>query len=173
MPDSLLTIAQLKAEVQTGLAPASLQVIIDREEATMIERIGAHPDGATAVTELHAVDPGIANVYTNLPIVSVSSIEERQPGGTPATVSSSSYEVWSGEGRIERHSGSWRARVSVTYIPRDQRPRRIQALINLIRIILDRTALQAESVAGEYSYTAGDFELERARIYRSLGYPEV
>ena len=170
---SLLTIAQLRTEVQTSLLNDALQTIIDREEEQMVDRLGPHYVAATAISETHPVRSGGKNVYTRRRIQSVSSVAERSPGGDNATVAATNYEVWAGQGRIERISGEWAARVVVTYIPADDSAKRKQALITLIRLILERTALKQESFAGEHSYTAGDWDAERAQIYRNLGFMEA
>lgn len=170
---SLLTITQLRAEVKTGLDNTNLQVIIDREEEQMVERLGAHYAADTTVAETHAVRAGCANVYLRRRLSSVASITERDPGGTSATVAATDYEVWAAQGRIERVSGAWKARVTVTYQPTDDSARRRQALVALIRLILERTAMKAESIAGEFSYTAADWDVERATIYRNIGFMEA
>ncbi len=169
---ALLTTEQLRNQVSTGLTDPALQAILDREEAELVRRIGAHPDGVTAVVEMR--QPEALHVYLCYPVVSVSSVEERALGSTTwATVTTNAYEVDPGSAYLELVSGTWGARVRVTYIPTDQRPRRAAALIEIIRLALERTAMKSENIAGEYSYTAPEWDIVRADIYRTLGFMEV
>jgi len=171
---STLTVAELRAVVNTGLNDALLQAIIDREELEIARRLGAASDGST--TSIVETKPGgWANVYTRRPIASVTQIRDRADlSGTLAVVSASSYNVWTDEGRIERLFGAlWGAQVEITYIPVDDRERRRLATCEFVRIALERTTMKGESVAGEYSYTAPEWDALRATLYRSLGFIEI
>jgi len=171
---STLTVAELRAVVNTGLNDALLQAIIDREELEIARRLGAASDGSTT-TIVETKPGGWANVYTRRPIASVTQIRDRADlSGTLAVVSASSYSVWTDEGRIERLLGAlWGAQVEITYIPVDDRERRKMATCEFVRIALERTTMKGESVAGEYSYTAPEWDTLRATLYRSLGFIEI
>jgi len=182
---STLSVAELRALVNTGLNDALLQAIIDREELEIARRLGAASDGTT--TSIVETKPGSsANVYTRRPIASVTLLREQQIlGGTFAVLAATQYHVWTAEGRIERlpaitggalawsSGGAWGPLVEVTYIPTDDRGRRKTAIVEFVRIALERTAMKGESVAGEYSYTAPEWDELRAKLYRSLGFIEV
>jgi hypothetical protein len=171
---SLLSLDQCRSTVNTGVSDVDLQAIIDREEADLVDRLGDAGDGATARSETVAIASGSSNVYLSRRIASVTSVEEAPPGGSYSTVATTGYEVWARQGRVERVSGSWAGRVRVTYVPTDERPRWRRALIELVRIALERTAMKEESVAKEFSYTApADWELERDTIYRTLVLPRI
>ena len=74
-----------------------------------------------------------------------------------AALDADQYRVWGG-GVIERlpeHS-NWGDVCVVTYKPIDDRLKREQVIIDLVRIVIERTALKSETIAGEYSYTAPD-----------------
>ena len=167
MPLLSLTIA--RALVPNSHDDTTLQWMLDTEEAQMIERCGPHPDGTTALVQIVAGDT--SKIYMRYPIVSVSSATEAT-GAVNVPVLASFYQVRSG-GVIERLYTYWGGLVTVTYVPADQRPRRQTALLDLLRLALNRTAMKSESVAGEYSYTAADWDTDRAAIYRSLGFMEV
>ncbi|KPL89990.1 hypothetical protein [Herpetosiphon geysericola] len=167
---SLLTLAELRAVVTTGMDNADLQAVIDREEAIMTSRIGAPNDGIASITKI--VRGSATNVYLPHRIASVTSVEERDTGAY-ATVASDLYEVWEDGGRIERLYVRWGARVRVVYVPADDRPKRKAATIELVRGAIERTAMKKESVAHEYSYEAPDWEYERTRIYRTLVFTEA
>jgi hypothetical protein len=161
----LLTAAELRDLVQTDLADDRLQAIINREEAALVRKLGPHADGVTAVTEL--IPAGEPLLFLKRPAVSVTSISE---GGV--AVAATSYTIWA-TGQVERLGSRWAGWVSVTYVPEDDRDARKQVLIELCRLTLEQTAMRSESVAGEYSYQAPDWEAARARLYRRLTYFEV
>ncbi len=182
---STLSTAELRAVVNTGLSDTLLEAIINREELEITRRLGAASDGSTT-TIVETKPGGLANVYARRPIVSVTQVREQQfLGGTFATLAAAQYYVWTDEGRIERlpaitggalawSSGAlWGPLVEVTYVPADDRERRKLAIIEFVRIALERTAMKGESVAGEYSYQAPEWDVLRATLYRSLGFWEI
>ena len=168
---SLLTVAQARALVETSVSDEELQCLIDREEEAVAARLGPHYDGA-AITETHR--PAGGSVYLRRAVESVTSVSERASLSDDAeTLDTDEYYVHLEEGRLERLAGSWGAEVTVQYTPEDDSTQRRQALIELVRLALRRTAMQRENVAGEWSYQAPDWNEERARLLRSLGFWEV
>ncbi|MBX3056924.1 MAG: hypothetical protein KF770_10670 [Anaerolineae bacterium] len=168
---SLLTVAELQQFVETHLSPAALQEAIDWVEAQLAEEVGAPYTGA-AISETHA---GYGrHLFLNRPIGSVTEITEYGSlvDNTGAVLAATDYTLWADEGIIERAGAAkWGARVAVAYVPRDDRDRWRQAIIDLARLLIDRTALQSESVAGEMSYTApANWEAERRRVARRLSF---
>ncbi|MBP6835278.1 MAG: hypothetical protein KA978_31120 [Deltaproteobacteria bacterium] len=164
---ALLTLDDARAILETDRTDAELSAIIAREEAEVIRRYGAAGDGATARSET-LLGGGVV-LFLAKPLASVSGIQER-PGIAHAlqAVASTYYVAWPGEGRITRLGGVWGAQVVVSYVPVDERDRYRQALIDLVRLTIERRAMRAESVAGEHSYTAPEWERERAAILRRL-----
>jgi hypothetical protein len=65
--------------------------------------------------------------------------------------------------------------ITVTYKPYDDREQRKEAIIDLARLTLERTAMKSESIAGEYSYTAweGGWDAERVKVMRRLGFVNI
>jgi hypothetical protein len=62
----------------------------------------------------------------------------------------------------------------VTYKPLDDRLKRAQVIIDLARLVIERTAMKSENIAGEYSYTApDDWEREFRRAMRKLTFQAV
>lgn len=168
---SLLTVAELQQFVETHLSPTALQEAIDWVEEQLAEEVGA-PYAGAAISETHA---GYGRrLFVNRPIGSVTEITEYSSlvDNTGAVLAATDYVVWADEGIIERvGTAKWGARVAVAYVPRDDRARWKQAIIDLVRLLIDRTALQSESVAGEMSYTApANWEAERRRVARRLSF---
>lgn len=183
---SLLTVAELRAQVRSSLPDASLQSVISREEAEVIRLYGAHyVDALTTVTE--TVEGLSKSLYLRRRIGTVSSITEYLTAdsttGTLLTAVSG-YRVWAAEGRLQRMPSTaiagligglatWGAIVTVVYVPADDNDLRKAAIIDLCRLALERTALKSENVAGEYSYTAPEWGAARAEILEGLGFYNV
>lgn len=149
---SLVTSAVAKKLINTSLSDSDLQTIIDRIEAQITERIGApQTDGyATTITKtLRGEGPFL---FMPTEIYAVVSITE-----DGNALSASEYQTWAG-GVIERlpSESNWGDRNVVVYKPVDDRSKRTQVIIDLTRIVLERTAMKAEAIAGEYSFTAPD-----------------
>jgi hypothetical protein len=174
---SLVTVAALRLKVKTGLSDANLQTIIDNEEAALVAKFGAHGDGVTPVTELaQRVGP---SVYLGRRAVSVTTVAT-YPGATPATLATTSYYTWPSQGRIQLYPSGLltdtdvsNELITVTYVPADDREVRKQVITELVRLALEQTAMKSESIAGEYSYQAPEWEATRARQYRRLTFFEV
>lgn len=171
---TLVSVEQVRQRVQTAASDVTIQDILDTEEAELIRRYGAHGDGSATVTETHT--PTNGQLFLQRPIATLTSVTEAASlGATGTALTSTQYQLWAKQGRIERlpRGVSWGAAVTVVYAPADDRAKRRRVIIELVRLALEQTAMQAESVAGEYSYTAGDFETQRRNLYRSLSFQEM
>ena len=149
---SLVTPTDVKALINTSLSDANLQTVIDRVEAQITARIGAPQTDAYATEVVKTMRGEGEYLFMPTEIYSVSSIVE-----DTSTLTSDQYQTWAG-GVIERlpDDSHWGDRVVVTYKPTDDRLVRALVIIDLVRIVIERTAMKSESIAGEYSYTAPD-----------------
>jgi len=149
---SLVTPTDVKALINTSLSDANLQTVIDRVEAQITARIGAPQTDAYATEVVKTMRGEGEYLFMPTEIYSVSSIVE-----DTSTLTSDQYQTWAG-GVIERlpDDSHWGDRVVVTYKPTDDRLVRAQVIIDLVRLVIERTAMKGESIAGEYSYTAPD-----------------
>ncbi len=166
---SLLTLADVRALVKTSLTDPELQAVIGREEDEIIRLYGAHYTTSTA-TVSETLEGGGASLFLRRPILSVSSVTE-----DGAVLASADYRLWGGQGRIERlpKGATWGEVITVVYVPGDDNSRRKVALISLVQLAVERTALKSESIAGEYSYSAPDWEAERAKLLRRAGLARI
>ena len=163
---SLITPADVRVLVQTNKTDSQLAAIIAREEAEVIARFGAHyVDASTTVTE--TMSGGTHNLFVRRAFTSVSAVVEDD-----VTLTSSQYREWGTQGRLERlpRGASWGDVLTVTYLPVDDTAKRQAVLIELVRLTLERTAFESESVAGEYTYKALDYNAERAKQMARLGF---
>ena len=167
---SLLSSAEARVLINTSLSDANLQVVIDRVEAQITEKIGA-PQTDTNTTEISKTLRGEgSNLFMSTEIYSIVRIVE---DGT--LLDSDDYQAWPG-GVIERLpiGAYWGDRCEVTYKPSDDRLKRKQVIVDLVRLVLERTALKQESVAGEYSYTApSDWDVEFRKAIKRLMFKAV
>lgn len=149
---SLVTPAIVKALVKTSLSDANLQDVIDRVEAQITSRIGSPQTDAVETSITKTLRGEGEFLFMPTEIHSVVSVTE---DGNALT--SDQYQTWGG-GVIERlpSDSKWGDRNVVVYKPTDDRKARTQAIVDLVRLVLERTAMKSESVAGEYSYTAPD-----------------
>lgn len=168
---SLVTVDEVRQMVTTGMLDTPLQEIIDREEAIMVERCGAHYVNTTT-RNTETLRGGYTKLHLQQKITSVYRVTE---DGVVLSQTNGDFRVWEREGCLERlPSGSlWGAVVVVLYVPYDDNTRRKAVLIELVRLALDRMSMASESVAGEYSYTAPDWEYERARLFRQLNFRAI
>jgi hypothetical protein len=168
----LLMPSEVRARVPNTLSDSALYDVIAEEEAELVRHFGAHGDGTTAVIETVTAYGGM--LFLGRPFVSVSSVAEYSDlGGTATTLTTASYLTWPSGGYLTRlPSGSdWGARVVVTYVPVDDRARRRQVLIELVRIAVNQTAFKEESAQGvedSYRYIAPDWQQARAQQYARL-----
>jgi hypothetical protein len=149
---SLVTSAVAKKLINTSLSDNDLQTIIDRIEAQITERIGAPQTDAFETTVTKTLRGEGPHLFMPTEIYAVVSITE-----DGAALTAGDYQTWAA-GVIERlpSDSNWGDRNVVVYKPVDDRSKRTQVIIDLTRIVLNRTAMKAESIAGEYSFTAPD-----------------
>jgi hypothetical protein len=157
----LISVADVRQLVTTALDDIELAAIIARDEADLVAKLGEPGDGTTEITEI--VEACGAGLFLTRPIVSVTTINGAAPG--------SGLTILPRQGRIV--GGQWAGVVTVVYVPADDRERRRQGLIDLVRLTLERTAMQSENVASEYQYAAPDWQAARAAILRRLMYTSV
>jgi hypothetical protein len=161
---SLTSVAEVRALVKTPLSDADLQVVIDRIEAEITRRVGPPQDDEMTVTHT-VIGYGCGDTFF-LPgeaaeIVSVE--EDNQP------LTNDEYCYYAG-GVLERLGWQWLGLVKVVYRPVDDRAARKQAVIDLVRLTLQRTAMKSEDVAGEYSYQAPVWDAEARLILRRVAF---
>ena len=170
---SLVSPADIRVQIKTSLTDEALQMIINRTEADVIRRCGPHYDPDVPVVEtvegsvrsIQFLERGVRTLFVRRPISSVISIVEDDLELTTAD-----YRVWAEQGRIQRLplGLTWGLVNVVTYQPEDDSELRKEVIIELVRLALERTALRSESVGGEYSYSAPEWEAERVRLMRRL-----
>lgn len=174
---NLTSNAEVTALVKSAvsLSSADLTALIERVEAEITAVIGApYVDAETTISEtLHGEGK---DLFLARRVGSVDSVTEYEtPVSDGVVLTADDYYAWLEEGRLERISTlEWAARVDVAYVPKDERSKRKQAVIDLVRLYIERTANFQESVGGEFSFTApANWEREKRRVMRRLSFVAV
>lgn len=171
---SLVDIEEVRALIETPLEDEALEALIEREEAVLVQRIGPNHDPVVPLVE--TVDGRGKDLFLSRPITTITTIEEARCLGDEMTeLTAEEFHIWHKQGRLTRlpRRTCWGEVVTVTYQPEDDTETRKALLIDLLRLTLERTGLKSENVAGEYSYTAPDWDASRDRLLASYGFPVV
>lgn len=147
---TLVSPAQVKALINTAMSDVNLQTVIDRVEAQINQKIGEPQTDAYATSMIKTMRGEGSSLFLPTEIYSVVSVVE-----DGNTLTSDEYQTWGG-GVVERlpEGTNWGDRCVVTYKPADDRLKRAQVIIDLVRLVIERTAMSSESIASEYSFTA-------------------
>jgi len=167
---SLVSPAEARALINTSLSDENLQTIIDRVEAQITEKIGEPQNDGHTIEVSKVLRGEGSNLFMPTEIYTVTRIVEDD-----VLLDADEYQTWHG-GVIERLPAGtyWGNRCEVDYKPTDDRLKRAQVIVDLVRLTLERTALKAESVAGEYSYTAPDnWDVEFRKAMKRLMFKAV
>ena len=164
---------EIRSRLNTPLTDLELENMIIAAQAEIVRVHGAaYVDADTPITELHL--GSYEALYLKRRIATVDEVREYAfPGSTVKVLEAGDYFVDLDHGMLTHRYGKWGWRVEVDYVPQDDRTEWREAIIDLVRMALSRSALKAESVAGEFSYQAPDWEGEKARIINRLGFARL
>ena len=168
MASDLLTVAEVKEHVGTGLPDAALGRLIDAQDAYIRRMVGEHDPATTMVYEDQG-QGGRQRVWLPRPASSVAKVEDRYLTDSAWILRAASTYYLSEQGRsVEISWGEWlRERVRITFTPVPQNDERIQALVALVRLETQDTGLQSER-DDTYSYQAKSKEQARQEIISPL-----
>jgi hypothetical protein len=174
---SLVTPSEVRLLVDTALEDVDLQTIIDRIELDVTGRFGPpyslddEGDPVTFTENLRIQPRRSAFLSLKRKIDTVVSVTE----DGEALTEDDDFLILAQRGQLERYPDGmkWGARIVVEYVPLDENSRRRDAIIEIVRLTLERTAMKSESLSGDYSYTAPDWAAEREKIMRGLGFAQL
>lgn len=168
---SLVSTDEVRAQINSGLTDAQLQAVIDRIEEEIADKIGDPQNDGNTVTHTVTKRGGVSCLFMPSEIGSIVSIME-----DTVTLESTQYQTWPA-GVIERlpvDIGLWGDRCVVTYKPADDRSKRKGVIIDLVRLELNRSEMDEESFAGEYSYkSSGNWNQKRREIMKRIQFTAV
>ena len=149
----LLTLADVRAQVQTDLTSAALKNIYDAELRRIVKVVGKDKAVVERKNALSLLD-----LFTHRPIGTINSIKERvNAASSEVTLAADDYRII-GRRRIRRLStgtngGSWwGGEVVIDYDPVDNIDLRNSTLVELVRISADEKAAESEK-DGDYQVT--------------------
>ncbi len=159
-----MTLIELKTFVETDLADAALQVVLDAAEEDLTKAVG--PEGG--MIEDRQME-GQADFWTERPVGRVTSATETDDAGTVVTLAASDYRLHPSKTRVTRIStgtnpaSGWTGRVTLNYVPADLAARN-RAIVQLVELDLAfRPGARSENL-GDFSRAHQDYDKERARI---------
>ena len=177
---AILTVAELRTHVETGLSDAALQRILDAETA----EIARHAPGVGTHTNTYR--GGAASIMLHAPAATIVSVVETN-GLDSTTLSTDDYYILNGGRTLQRRGdgshapisallGSrvgpvWGEFVIVSYTTAAAGAASAQqalVLVNLCKLAIRYPGLQNEAVSGDYSETALNYQRERAALLASL-----
>jgi hypothetical protein len=160
-----VTLLTLRTFIETDLADAPLQVILDAANEDILASVG------TDTSQIETVEgEGQETLWLNRPANSTfASITETDTGGTVVTLATNDYSLDGNAQALSRlNSGTnpksgWTGTVTITYTPLDLN-RRNRAIVQLVELDLAfRPGARSESI-GDLSRGMQDYDRERARI---------
>ena len=169
MASVLLTVAEVREHVTTGLSDAALERVIDGQDAYIRRMVGPHDPATTMVYENddRTVD---CRFWLPRPASSIAKLEDRRRNYGGWFVRDASNYFLSDGGRsvnISSWGQSFREVVRVTYTPVSENIERAQALIDLVRLETQDTGLNSER-DDTFSYTSKDMGKARREAITPL-----
>ena len=169
VPSELLTVAEVKEHVTTGLSDTALGRLIDAQDSYIQRMVGPHDPATTMVYETdsggghdrgYASGQGLQRTWLPRPASSISTVEDRYLYDSEFTVRDVSEYYLSDGGRSvslnHQFFREWfRALVRVTFTPVSENAERAQALIDLVRLETQDTGLESEK-DDTYTYKSKD-----------------
>lgn len=176
-------IDRVQARVESDLAPAELQRLIDEANQEIIDRYGEHTDPPTVITvqiegcrrKIGLIRP--LNVGAT-PAPVVKEYTGSQVGAeTETTLAANDYRVWNDGRTLERiqtgtnpglgNYAGWGHRVQVTYMPQNDGNQRQEVIIKLVILSTEYKAVWGRQV-GDVDTEYYTYNQERERLLRSL-----
>lgn len=163
----MVTIADLRARVETDLDDTTLQRILD----SAVKAIERAAGSATEQTETR-VCTNSAWIATTRPMVSVTSVEEyRRVRGTPVALAADDYRIVGATRLLRLDDGtnasvSWGAQVTIVYVPEVDQDIRDRVSLDIAQVDLEFRAYDQEK-SGDWSGKA-DWKKQRSRLLKEV-----
>lgn len=163
-----MTIAELRAHIETDLTDEALGRLLDDAEAEIVSQYG---EIATQVDTFEEQCLATA-IFLSRKAVTITTVTEELKGGDEydeTVLSANDYKLRYENRQLERLADgdnprrTWGDVVTVVYVPEDETSQRIRITIDLVRLAVQYNAAKSESI-GDYKITSVDYEKERAEI---------
>lgn len=178
-----VTITQLKEHVETDLATAAIQRLLNSEDDEITRRFGDD----SSVTEEHILEApegfesgvvsaqriGRRRIWTQQQINTVTTVKEG-PTLLAADLTTlvedaetDGFRIIHNGFAIERIGTDFDKRVEIVYVPKTDVKRRDRVTIDLVRLAIQYNALDSERV-GDWNGSHVDYQKERESILTTL-----
>ena len=158
---TLISVADLRGEVETDKSDAEIQRLIDAIDAIITRRFGIH----SGMISQEILEHGDRIAWLKRPPVSISSVKEFHDWERPSdarTVGASDYSI---EGR-ELHRDYWDDFVIASYQVNDE-ARRKSVILQWLTLRIQYDGLRS-SRTGPLSRVSRDFALEEEKLLSTL-----
>lgn len=164
MPSTLITTDQVREHVETGISDDALDRLITAADEDIVGVAGPHdPDDTMQVR----VEAHPHRIYLPRRASIIDTLEDSYDGQNWQERGSATFELLNGGRMIQTLSIAFRPRARVTFTPIATNPKRIAALIQLVRLANAHSAYTSES-DDTYNVAMIDHGKERSRILRNL-----
>jgi hypothetical protein len=179
---TLLTVDEVREHIETDLEDAPLTRMLAAADAEIVSRLGA------VAAETEVLRGGGALLHLRRKATVITSVVERINSGDTIEVASDDagwpnpqdyvlavddFALLADGFRVERRMGSsypelaWRGRVTIVYTPADETARRIQLLVDLLKLAIAFSGLSTEDL-GNSRTVALDYPAEKEKLFASF-----
>jgi len=158
-----MTLTTLRTSVETDLADAPLQVMLDAADEDLTLHVG--PD----IADIGKQDmEGQEFLFLGRPAATITSITEYS-GGVTTPLVASDYELQPNKTDIRRLStgtnpaSGWYGTITVSFAPADLN-RRNRAIVALVQLDLDHRHGVTDESIGDHRRSQQDYDVARAKI---------
>lgn len=155
-----VTPAIVNLHVETDLADAELQRLIDDAESEIDLRFGSD----ASITDFHLLSPKRKRIYLERRANTLTSVEEGEEIDELETLVENTDHILTGNGWVvERLGADFQSRVKIVYAPITDSGRRDRVVIDLVRLAIQYSAL-SQSRDGDHAETQRTYQKEREGI---------
>ncbi len=169
----IITVAELKENVETTLGQGAIQRLIDDADQTVVDAYGAHGP-AVQIDDLRS-RPDFVHLFLSRPAAAITTVTEYVDETNSTVLDPTDYRLLNGGTTLERITSgvnvrsSWGFRTVVTYvISSAQNPKRRGVVIDLVRLAINNPGGIIEEKAGDYMVKHGSYEEQGDKILARL-----
>ncbi len=169
---ALLTVAQVRDHIETGLVDDVLTLEIAAADAEIIRRLGP------LASQVEVLSGGALFLMLTRAASSISSAVERIyneiTGTTNVTLVAADYSLMSDGYRVERltsgtyPSSTWRGLVTMTSVPKDTTDERKMLLVRLVKLSLNYSGHMVVAAGDVHITSLETYADARAALFRDL-----
>lgn len=171
---SAITLSELRAHVETDLTDPALQLLMMDAQSELTARFG--PDTGPVERVLYGRSQRFLRLWR--PATSITSVVEANRQRTPLlTLVPDDYALMNGGRLLERltgpsglagYSSGWSDVVTVTYMPVSEQDLRDRVTIDLVKLAVRYSAVEAQNIGDFSETTSMDYLNARERVLMAM-----